>query len=103
MLRCNIRSVFPSIDIQECMAIFNSVITPAPSIVANCVITILWSHTWKEVEVRIVNNNSWSPNHFVPLMLLTDQNEISQSSQSKLTLVVSYMYVNQSLKSLKFI
>jgi hypothetical protein len=85
------------------MAIFNSVITPIPPTIANCIITILWSHTCDEIEARIANNTNWSPNHFVPLILAVDQNEISHNNQSNLTHVVSYMYVKQSLKWLNFV
>ena len=106
LLKCNIRSVLPNIDIREEMAIFNSVITPIPSIIANCTITILWSHACNETQARIDNDSNWSPNHFVPLMLPVDQNEIRPNDQSSLTLVVSYMiytymYAKQCLKRLK--
>lgn len=102
LLKCNIRSVLPNIDIREEMAIFNSVITPMPSIIANFTITILWSHACNEIQARIDNNSNWSPNHFVPLMLPFDQNEIRPNDQSNLALVVSYimsmyMYAKQCL------
>ena len=92
LLKCNIRSVYPNIDIREDMAIVNSVITPIPSIIANCTITILWSHAYNEIKARIINNTNWTANHFVPLMLPLDENEIHHNDQSNLTLVVSYIY-----------
>ena len=93
LLKCNIRSVFPNIDIREDLAILNSVITPVASIIANCTITILWSHACNEIEARAINKNKWSPNHFVPLMLPVTQNEISHGNLSNLTLVVGYICI----------
>ncbi|CAF1566853.1 unnamed protein product, partial [Adineta steineri] len=68
VLGCNIRSVYPKIDFHPDMAVMNNIFTPAPSVTANYEITILWSHAWDEMHARAVNNNVWSPNHFVPLM-----------------------------------
>jgi len=102
LLKCNIRSVFPNIDTREDMAIFNSVISPAPAVIANCMVTILWSHTMQEIDARIVNNGSWSPNHFVPLMFVADQDNIDESNQAKFIHVVSYMHVSQSLQLSQF-
>ena len=90
LLKCNIQSVYPNIDIREDLTILNSVITPDASIVANCTIAILWSHACNEMEARADNKNKWSPNHFVPLMLPSTQNEISHKNMSNLTLVVNY-------------
>ncbi|CAF3989282.1 unnamed protein product, partial [Adineta steineri] len=68
LLKCNIRSIYPKIDLRDHTAIVNNTFMPLPPTVANCEITILWSHTLNENEVRIKNNSTWSPNHFVPLM-----------------------------------
>ncbi|CAF3819577.1 unnamed protein product [Rotaria sordida] len=68
VLQCNIQSIYPKIDFQHYMAILNNVFTPVPPIIANCNISILWSHTLNEKDARETNNGTWSPNHFVPLM-----------------------------------
>jgi hypothetical protein len=62
----------------------------------------LWSNASNEIDARMANNGNWSPNHFVPLMLPVELNEKSQNDQSILTVVVSYIHVNKSLKCLKF-
>ncbi|CAF1097149.1 unnamed protein product, partial [Adineta steineri] len=54
---------------------------PLPRTVANCEITILWSPTLNENEVRIKNNSTWSPNHFVPLMSRLIQHERDNNNQ----------------------
>ncbi|CAF3731674.1 unnamed protein product, partial [Rotaria sordida] len=68
VLKCNIRSIYPKIDFREDLAIMNNVFTPAPSVIANCNIAILWSHVRNETDARAANNGAWSPNHFVPLL-----------------------------------
>ncbi|CAF1123464.1 unnamed protein product [Rotaria sp. Silwood1] len=82
VLKCNIRSIYPNIDVRDYTAIANNIFMPPPPIVANCEITILWSHTLNEKEARIVNNSTWSPNHFVPLMLPCIQREFDSNNQS---------------------
>ena len=66
---CNIRSVYPEIDFRVDMAIMNSVFTPISPIIGKYEIKILWSSLRSEIDIRAMNNNQWSPNHFVPLML----------------------------------
>ncbi|CAF2941478.1 unnamed protein product, partial [Rotaria sp. Silwood2] len=68
VLKCNIRSIYPKIDFREDMAIMNNVFTPAPPVIANCNIAILWSHVRNETDARAANNGAWSSNHFVPLL-----------------------------------
>ncbi|CAF4261572.1 unnamed protein product [Rotaria sordida] len=68
VLKCNIRSIYPKIDFREDLAIMNNLFTEAPPVIANCGITILWSHVLNEIDARASNNNVWSPNHFVPLL-----------------------------------
>ncbi|CAF4218977.1 unnamed protein product [Rotaria sordida] len=46
----------------------NNLFIPAPPVITNCDITILWSHVLNEIDARASNNNVWSPNHFVPLL-----------------------------------
>ena len=81
-LRCNIRSVYPKIDFQHYMTILNNVFTPSPPIIANCDITILWSHALNETDARAANCGLWSPNHFVPLLSLAMQHESDDSNMS---------------------
>ncbi len=94
VLKCNIRSVYPKIDFREYMAIMNNVFTPIPPIVANCEITILWSHTLNETYARAANNGAWSPNHFIPLLSAPMEPESDHSNQSMSTVTVSYYYIN---------
>ncbi|CAF3774135.1 unnamed protein product [Rotaria sp. Silwood1] len=71
VLKCNIRSIYPKIDFREDMTTLNNVFTPAPPVIANCNIEILWSHVLNETAARAANNGAWSPNHFVPLLSST--------------------------------
>jgi hypothetical protein len=91
LLQCNIRSVYPNIDFRDDMMIVNRIFTPVPPIKANFQITILWSHMESEVNVRAINNGTWSPNHFVPLLT---RFELSQGpdhrDQSARTATVSF-------------
>ncbi|CAF1357816.1 unnamed protein product, partial [Rotaria sordida] len=68
VLKCNIRSIYAKIDFREDLAIMNNLFTEAPPVIANCGITILWSHVLNEIDARASNNNVWNPNHFVPLL-----------------------------------
>lgn len=92
VLQCNIRSVYPRIDFQQHMALWDSVFTPVPPVVANCSIAVLWSHAGNdENNVRAENRGTWSPNHFVPLLSpnIQHMDESNQHSGSKLTNDVS--------------
>lgn len=84
VLRCNIRSVYPKIDFQHFMAVWDSVFTPVPPVIANCSIAILWSHCKNENNARAMNNSAWSPNHFVPLLSsnILDESDDQNSSTS---------------------
>ncbi|CAF0780614.1 unnamed protein product [Rotaria sordida] len=68
VLKCNMRSIYPEIDFREDLTIMNNLFTQGPPVIANCDITILWSHVLNEIDARASNNNVWSPNHFVPLL-----------------------------------
>ncbi|CAF3756666.1 unnamed protein product [Rotaria sp. Silwood1] len=86
LLRCNIRSIYPRIDFREDMEILNNIFRPTSPIIANCSITIFWSHVLNEIDVREQNNMTWNPNHFVPLMsppAFDDSDNISHHSMSK--------------------
>ncbi len=97
VLRCNIRSVCPQISFQGAMGIVNNVFTPAPPIVANCEIAILWSHVWNERRARETNNGIWSPNHFVPLLSRVTAYESNNRNQSTSFVVVGYLSVNKKI------
>ncbi|CAF1484183.1 unnamed protein product [Adineta steineri] len=81
VLKCNIRSVYPEIDFRADMAVMNSIYTPIPPIIVNYEVAILWSNVWKEMHVRAVNNNLWSPNHFVPLLASIQQYDFDHRNQ----------------------
>ena len=101
VLKCNIRSIYPKIDFREDMVVINNVFTPAPPIIANCEITILWSHTLNENDAREINNGIWSPNHFVPLMSPGIHNDSNNGNQSTSLAVVSFSSVNENSRILK--
>ncbi|CAF4077401.1 unnamed protein product [Rotaria sordida] len=87
VLKCSIRSIYPNIDVRDYTAIANNIFNACPSIAANCEIKILWSHTLNEKEARIVNNSTWSPNHFVPLLSPCVQREFDTNNQTASILV----------------
>lgn len=103
VLKCNIRSIYPQINVRDDIAIANNIFMPRPPIVTDCEIKILWSNTLKEQEARIVNNSTWSPNHFVPLMSPFAQREFDNNNQSAPALVVSSLSTNENWKMLRFI
>ncbi|CAF4777431.1 unnamed protein product, partial [Rotaria sp. Silwood2] len=85
VLQCNIRSVYPKIDFQQYMAVWDNVFTPVSPIIANCnivIIVIMWSNVLNEKNAREANNGTWSPNHFVPLMPVDTQNDSNNHDQS---------------------
>lgn len=96
VLQCNIRSVYPKIDFQHYHALWDSVFTPLPPVVANCSITLFWSHAQNENVVRTINNGTWSPNHFVPLLSPNLQNESDDyNSSSSINIVSSVLAYNK--------
>jgi hypothetical protein len=95
VLRCNIRSVYPKIDFQQYMTLWDSVFTPVPSVIANCSIAILWSHAQNENVVRAINNGTWSPNHFVPLLSPNIQNVSDDSNNSTSMHIVRCSLLNK--------
>jgi hypothetical protein len=76
---------------------------PRPPIVANCEIKILWSNTLNEQEARMLNNSTWSPNHFVPVLSPFGQREFDGNSQLASLLVVSSLSMYENLQILRFI
>jgi hypothetical protein len=102
VLRCNIRSVCPRINFPGAMEVLNNIFTPAPPIVANYEIAILWSHVCNERLARESNNGTWSPNHFVPLISPGIHNDSNNGNQSTSLAVVSYSSVNENSRILEF-
>lgn len=96
ILRCNIRSIYPKLSFQQYMTILDNVFAPAPPIIANCEIAILWSHVLNEKEARDTNNGVWSPNHFVPLMSSSIRSGSNNSSQLISPAIVSYSFLSES-------
>ncbi|CAF4507336.1 unnamed protein product [Rotaria sp. Silwood2] len=82
VLQCNIRSVYPKIDFQQYMVIWDNVFAPVPPIIANYNIAILWSHALNEENAREINNGTWNPNNFVPLVPRGIRNDSNNDSQS---------------------
>ena len=101
VLRCNIRIIYPEIDIREDMVFLNNGFTPPPPIITNCEITILWSHARNEKDAREANHGTWSPNHFVPLMSPIAHYESDNSNKSAPIVVVSYLLINVNSKIFK--
>ena len=58
VLQCNIRSVYPKLDFQHYMALWNCVFTPVPPVIADYSIAILWSHVQNENDARATNNST---------------------------------------------
>lgn len=94
VLRCNIRSIYPKLDIQSYMTVLDNVFAPAPPMTANYDIAILWSHLLNEKEARGINNGAWSPNHFVLLLLSSISGDSIDASESMPLAVVSYPFLN---------
>jgi hypothetical protein len=103
VLRCNIRIIYPEIDIRQDMAFLNNGFTPAPPIITNCEITILWSHTRNEKDAREANHGTWSPNHFVPLMSPVAHYEYDDSNKSAPIIVVGYLLVSKNSKNFEIV
>ena len=96
VLRCNIRSIYPQIDVREDIAIANSIFMPRPHIIANCEISLLWSNTSNETRARIANNFAWSPNHFVPLVSPLAQDDFAAQNRLSPVFVVSSLVMSEN-------
>lgn len=102
VLECNIRSFCPSINLHpNVLTMLNKLFTPIPSRNGQCTITILWSHTMMEMDAKATNYGSWSPNHFVPLLLsgrsIVPGAESSSSSMKVLYIHELPLIMNQTL------
>ena len=93
VLKCNIQSVYPTIDYRPDLNIMNSTFEHAQHSIAPKTICIFWTHTQSEIDARRNNAGNWSPNHFVPLLLPSDnsqsQNHLAQPKISGSGLVSS--------------
>ncbi|CAF1417271.1 unnamed protein product [Rotaria magnacalcarata] len=78
VLKCNIQSVYPTIDYRSDLNIMNNTFEHAQCSIASKTICLFWTHTESEIETRRSNAGNWSPNHFVPLLLPSD-NSLSQN------------------------
>ena len=94
VLQCNIQSVYPKLYFQHYMTLWDSVFTPVPPVIADYSIAILWSHVPNENDARTMNNSTWSPNHFVPLLFPNIQNESDHYNNSTSVNIVSYSSSN---------
>ena len=77
VLRCNVRSVYPNIDHRPDLSLMNRTFEHEGPKDSCGTISLFWTNTQTERDVRSMNNGSWTPNHFVPLLLPPD-NELYQ-------------------------
>ncbi|CAF5029718.1 unnamed protein product, partial [Rotaria magnacalcarata] len=75
VLKCNIQSVYPTIDYRSDLNIMNNTFEHAQCSIASKTICLFWTHTESEIEARRSNAGNWSPNHFVPLLLPSDNSQ----------------------------
>ncbi|CAF3695060.1 unnamed protein product [Rotaria sp. Silwood1] len=57
----------------------NSTFEHAQSSISSKTIYIFWSHTQSEIYARRNNAGNWSPNHFVPLLLPSNESQYQNS------------------------
>ncbi|CAM4986395.1 unnamed protein product [Rotaria socialis] len=75
VLKCNIRSIYPIIDYRPHLHIMNSTFEHAQYSIVSKAICLFWTHTESEIDARRSNAGNWSPNHFVPLLLPSDNSQ----------------------------
>ncbi|CAF1159937.1 unnamed protein product, partial [Rotaria magnacalcarata] len=75
VLKCNIQSVYPTIDYRSDLNIMNNTFEHAQYSIVSKAICLFWTHTESEIEARRSNAGNWSPNHFVPLLLPSDNSQ----------------------------
>ncbi|CAF4230040.1 unnamed protein product [Rotaria magnacalcarata] len=78
VLKCNMQSVYPTIDYRSDLNIMNNTFEHAQYSIASKTICLFWTHSESGIEARRNNAGNWSPNHFVPL-LLPSHNSQSQN------------------------
>lgn len=76
VLNCNIRSVFPSLDYRREFEPMNE--TYHSRHPTTRLIYLMWTHTMPEKEARDCGGprRVWNPNHFVPLLQVTDEENV---------------------------
>ena len=72
VLKCNVRSVYPNIDHRQDLNLMNRTFEHDDPKCPSKTISLFWTHTQTESHVRSMNNGTWTPNHFVPLLILPD-------------------------------
>ncbi|CAF1641912.1 unnamed protein product [Rotaria magnacalcarata] len=75
VLKCNIQSVYPTIDYRSDLNIMSNTFENAQYSIVSKAICLFWTHTESEIEARRSNAGNWSPNHFVPLLLPSDNSQ----------------------------
>ncbi|CAF4236847.1 unnamed protein product [Rotaria magnacalcarata] len=75
VLKCNIQSVYPTIDYRSDLNIMNNTFEHAQCSIASKTICLFWTHTESKIEARRSNAGNSSPNHFVPLLLPSDNSQ----------------------------
>lgn len=93
VLKCNIRSIYPKIDFRSNVALVNNVFTPAPNIISNHEIKIMWSHMKNEQDAREINHGAWSPNHFVPLLSPAMYHQSDDSNRPTSIMMVGFLFL----------
>ena len=82
VLKCNIRSIYATIDYRPDLSIINSIFECAQANTSSKTICIFWTHTESESYVHSINGGYWTPNHFVPLLFPSNcsqgQNDLTQ-------------------------
>ena len=82
VLRCNVRSVYPNIDHRRDLNFMNRTFEHEEPECSAETIFLFWTNTQTERDVHSINNGSWTPNHFVPLLLPPD-NDLCQMDISQ--------------------
>ncbi|CAF4286258.1 unnamed protein product, partial [Rotaria magnacalcarata] len=75
VLKCNIRSIYSIIDYRPHLHIMNSTFEHAQYSIVSKAMCLFWTHTESEIDARRSNAGNWSPNHFVPLLLPSDNSQ----------------------------
>ncbi|CAF1486450.1 unnamed protein product [Adineta ricciae] len=75
ILKCNIRSIYPRIQYRSDLDTMKTTFNFNQDGSLSNTIRIFWTNTRNEIEVRRDNGDSWSPNHFVPLLLPSGSTE----------------------------
>jgi hypothetical protein len=81
VLKCKIRSIYPRIEYRSQLDVFNNTSDPAQNCSLSTTICVFWTHIKSDIQAVQNNVGNWTPNHFVPLLLPSDnlilQNDLS--------------------------